>query len=104
MKALIPHMSDMLDGTFRPEIVIDDGKGGDIIFFEPVADADAAWERACDEIEKLSPGEWSYDGRRYACVEPVVAEANPRKAALRRKVDLAIAKTLKAMERYHAEA
>jgi hypothetical protein len=51
MKVLISHMSDMRDGTFRPEIVIDDGKGGDIRFFEPVPTKRAAWGRACDEIE-----------------------------------------------------
>jgi hypothetical protein len=94
MKVLIPHMSDMRDGTFRPEIVIDDGKGGDIRFFEPVPTKRAAWGRACDEIE-LTPGEWN-DAGRYECVEP----ANPRKDRLRRELDLTIAKVVKAAKRY----
>jgi hypothetical protein len=97
--SLIPHITDMRDGTFRPEVVIDDGKGGDIIFLEPMATVDAAWDRACDEIE-LTSGEWSDDGRRYVCAEP----PNPRKDRLRRKMELAVTNAVKAARRYAAAA
>jgi hypothetical protein len=34
---LIPRVTDMRNGTFRPEIVIDTpGTGGDIVFMDPV--------------------------------------------------------------------
>jgi hypothetical protein len=56
----------MRNGKFRPEVVIDDGKMGDIVFLNPVASADEAWEKACDEVE-LVPGDWTDNGRQYVC-------------------------------------
>jgi hypothetical protein len=50
MKILIPCASPTHDGTFIPNIRIDDGRGGGTIFFEHTPDADSAWERACYEI------------------------------------------------------
>ena len=38
----------------------------DIVFLEPVASADEAWERACDAVEVV-PGGWTDSGRRYVC-------------------------------------
>ena len=64
MQVLIPRVTDMHDGTFRPEIVIDDGSTGDIIFLEPMPSISAAWERACDAIE-IVPGDWTDSGNHY---------------------------------------
>ena len=55
----------MLDGSFRPEIVIDDrSPTGEIVLLEPMANADAAWGRACDAVE-IVPGDWTDSGRWY---------------------------------------
>jgi hypothetical protein len=66
MLVLIPRLTDMRNGTFRPEVVIDDGKMGDIVLLGPMVDADAAWEYACDVVE-LVPGDWTDNGRWYVC-------------------------------------
>ena len=55
----------MCNGTFRPEVVIDGAESG-VAFLEPAADADAAWEAACDAIE-IVPGDWTDSGRWYVC-------------------------------------
>jgi hypothetical protein len=66
MQVLTPRITDMRNGTYRPEVVIADGKRGDIVFLDPMPDADAAWERACDAVE-LVPGDWTDSGRWYVC-------------------------------------
>jgi hypothetical protein len=63
---LIPRVTDMRNGFFRPEVVIGDGSMSDIAFLQPMASADEAWERACDAIE-LVPGDWADNGLWYAC-------------------------------------
>jgi len=69
MDVLTPRYTNMRRGHFRPEIVVDDGLLGDVVLLEPTAaDADSAWERACDAIE-LIRGEWTDSGRRYVCLE-----------------------------------
>jgi hypothetical protein len=65
MRVLIPRVTDMCNGTFRPEVVIDGAESG-VAFLEPAADADAAWEAACDAIE-IVPGDWTDSGRWYVC-------------------------------------
>lgn len=60
MDILTPRVTDMKDGTHRPEIIMPH----DVIFLPPMADADAAWERACDVIE-LVPGDWTDSGLWY---------------------------------------
>lgn len=64
MDILIPRVTDMHNGTFRPEIVIHDGAMGDIAFLKPTTSADAAWEFVCDTIE-LVAGDWTDNGRWY---------------------------------------
>jgi hypothetical protein len=64
MLVLIPRVSDMHDGTFRPEVVYDDADAGGIHMFAPLPDANAAWEYACDVCE-LVPGDWTDSGRWY---------------------------------------
>ena len=64
MQVLIPRLTDMRDGSWRPEVAIwGDGKG-EVVFLPPMADKDAAWGRACDVIE-LVPGDWTDSGRWY---------------------------------------
>jgi hypothetical protein len=43
---LIPRVTDMRDGTHRPEVVIDDGAMGDIMLGMPVATLKTARLRA----------------------------------------------------------
>ena len=46
MLVLTPRVTNMRNGTFRPEIVVDGAESG-----EPTASTDAAWEAACDTVE-----------------------------------------------------
>jgi hypothetical protein len=68
MVVLILRPTDMCNGTFRPEVLVDAGSMSDIVFLEPVASADEAWERACDKVED-APGDWTDNGRYYACCQ-----------------------------------
>jgi hypothetical protein len=63
---LIPRLTDMRDGRWRPELSLPTTGEADIVLLEPMADADAAWERARDVIE-LVPGDWTDNGRWYVC-------------------------------------
>jgi hypothetical protein len=49
---LIPRVSDMRDGTFRPEVVIGDDGLGDIHFGTPVASIEEARRRAVDACKR----------------------------------------------------
>lgn len=62
MEIFIPRVTALLDGSFRPEIILPDGS----IFLAPMASADAAWEVACDTIE-LVDGDWTDSGLWYVC-------------------------------------
>jgi hypothetical protein len=66
MRVLRPRVTDMLNDTFRPEVVICGVAESAIAFLEPMVDADAAWERACDAVE-IVPGDWTDSGRWYVC-------------------------------------
>ncbi|MFZ0036226.1 MAG: hypothetical protein WAK91_02310 [Candidatus Acidiferrales bacterium] len=63
MRILIPRITDMHNGTFRPEILID-GRDTGLVFLAPVATVDLAWERACDTCE-IEFGDWTDNGLWY---------------------------------------
>jgi hypothetical protein len=49
----IPRVTDMRNGTFRPEVVIDDGALGDIIIGAPVASYEEAMSVANERTRSL---------------------------------------------------
>ena len=55
---LRPRVTDMMNGTFRPEVVIDDGARGDIKLGAPVATIEEANRLAAAACEG-SPGAWA---------------------------------------------
>jgi hypothetical protein len=50
--ALIPRVSDMRDGTFRPEVVVGDDGLGDIHFGTPVASIEEARRLAVEACKR----------------------------------------------------
>lgn len=61
---LRPHISDMMNGTFRPEAVIRDAGRGDIKLGEPVATIKEASRRARKMCEQIG-GDGVWDGDWY---------------------------------------
>ena len=51
-RTLIPRVSDMRDGTFRPEVVIGDDGLGDIHFGTPVASIEEARRLAVEACKR----------------------------------------------------
>jgi hypothetical protein len=75
-----PRVTDMHDGTFRPEVVLPDN----IHMFAPLPDADAAWERMALRhsfarcVSPLNPAStyWPKPGLIKFRIPPLGAEAD----------------------------
>ena len=71
---LIPRVTDMRNGTFRPEVVIEYPGGGDIVFLIPVASVAAARLRADAAVQAAAEAPAALTGCGWERREPAAAK------------------------------